>query len=59
MSKLPDRCAECGDRGPLYLHSRCHPNKPTWCVLAGDTLTIHCAKCDKIVARYRVVKDPD
>jgi len=39
----------------LYLHSRCHPASPTWAVLSGDTLTIECAECEKVIARFTVL----
>ena len=48
-------CEQCGDDSSLYLHSRCHPESPTWAVLSGATLTIECAECEKVVARFTVL----
>jgi hypothetical protein len=48
------KCAVCGVGGPMYLHSRCHPEYPTWSVLDKDILTICCVVCDKTVASFRV-----
>ena len=48
-------CEKCGDDSSLYLHSRCHPASPTWAVLSGDTLTIECAECEKVIARFTVL----
>jgi hypothetical protein len=47
-------CEECGDDGSLYLHSRCHPDVPTWSVITGDVLTIECAKCKKVIVRLKI-----
>ena len=55
---MPDqnpKCEECGCEGPLYFHSRCHPQAPTWAVLHGkDKLMIICAVCDKPIATMDV-----
>ena len=53
---MSEKCEGCGAAGaePLYLHGRCHLNAPTWAVLLDDVLTIQCAKCGKVVARFRV-----
>ena len=52
MADLAQRCEECGDDGAIYLHSHCHPNTPTWAVVTGDVLTIECAQCEGVVARF-------
>jgi hypothetical protein len=51
---LPKCCEECGDHGSLYLHSRCHPDVPTWSVLTGNVLTIQCAECENVIVRLKV-----
>lgn len=38
----------------LFLLARCHASAATKAVLAGDVLTIQCARCGKIVVRLRV-----
>jgi hypothetical protein len=48
------KCAVCGAGGPMYLHSRCHPEYPTMCILDGNILTIYCVVCDNPVASYRI-----
>jgi hypothetical protein len=53
-NNLPHECEECGDDGSLYLHSRCHPEVPTWGVLSGDVLTLECAECQQVVARFTI-----
>lgn len=50
-------CEACGAEGAVVLHSKCHTESPTWAVLYGDTLTIECAKCGKMVTRFKVVID--
>ena len=52
--KIPCECEQCGGDGSLYLHSRCHPDVPTWCVLTGAVLTLECAECKKVIARFVV-----
>ncbi len=59
MPEIPHQCEECGDDGSLYLHSRCHPEVPTWCVLSGDVLTLECAECQKVVERFTVKGIPE
>jgi RNase P subunit RPR2 len=54
VSKKSATCDACGDDGSLYLHARCHMHSPTWAVLSGDVLTIECAECGKVVARFQV-----
>lgn len=43
----------------LYLHSRCHPDLPTWAVYnkATGVLTVECASCKATVARLRIAED--
>lgn len=36
-------CTE--DHGELYIHSRCHPESPTWARYEKGALTIVCAEC--------------
>lgn len=47
-------CEVCGDDSSMYIHSRCHGDVPTWAALSGDTLTIECAECGKVVTRFRI-----
>jgi hypothetical protein len=45
-------CECCGEDGPMYFHSLCHPKSPTWCVMHGDyTFVIECAECGKEIVR--------
>lgn len=60
---LPQRCEvpDCKSHGqhahgPLFLHSRCHPDKPTWVRLDGDVATVECAVCRKPVVRLRLAR---
>lgn len=39
---------------PLYLHSRCHPDVPTWARYEDGEVIITCAKCVKVVAVIEV-----
>lgn len=52
-------CEVCGDDSSVYLHSRCHPEAPTWAVLSGDILTIECAVCSEAVKRFIVIDGTD
>jgi phage FluMu protein Com len=52
-------CENCGADGSVYLHSKCHPKVPTWAVLSGDVLTIECAACQKVLARFRVISEEE
>lgn len=54
MDGLDRHCESCGDDGSLYLHSRCHPDKPTWAVLSGDVLTVECAECEAVIVRFHI-----
>lgn len=54
LNPRPAKCDACGDDGSLYIHSRCHIGAPTWAVLSGAVLTIECAECRKVVARFQV-----
>jgi len=53
----PHQCDQCGDDSSLYLHSRCHTSAPTWAVLTGDVLTLECARCQKVITRFRVAPE--
>ena len=52
-------CEVCGYDSSIYLHGRCHPDAPTWAVISGDVLTIECADCGKVVARFFVLDAVD
>lgn len=56
---LVDGCDLCDDnRGPMYLHGRCHMTAPLEASLEGDILTLRCyvPECRRIVARMRVAE---
>ena len=42
------------EHGPLYLHSRCHPEAPTWTLYEDGVLRVECAECREEVAIIRV-----
>lgn len=47
------KCAECGgDHEYLYLHSRCHPDAPTWIGVSEHDIVVQCCICNKEVARF-------
>ena len=52
------RCDDCGCSGQLYLHSRCHPESPTWAVLDQETseLELICAECETPLAKFKVLR---
>ncbi len=38
--------------GEAYLHSRCHPASPTWCVIVPNGgLRVECAQCGQVVVQ--------
>ncbi len=41
------------EHGPLYLHSGCHPTKPTWARFEPEEglIIITCSECDKEIIR--------
>lgn len=54
---LPTACDACDDdTDELYLHSRCHPDAPTWTVLhpAAHRASVRCSVCDEFVAGLHV-----
>jgi len=57
MKKKEQCCSNCGDGGPLFIHSRCHPTSPTWAILHGDELEIKCAQCEKPIVKLTVVRE--
>lgn len=51
------RCSNPGcteDHGPLYFHSRCHPESPTWTHYENGVLTIECAECRTTITTVQV-----
>ena len=53
---LPDKCQEpgCGCGGRLILHSRCHPEAPTWVILDRDVALVVCSVCGNTISGLRV-----
>jgi hypothetical protein len=52
-------CEECGEvHDKMYLHSACHTGTPTWAVYTNSTqeLEIRCAECDKLIAKFKVLR---
>lgn len=51
-------CGECGKPTKrwswAYLHSKCHPDSPTWSRYNGKKVEILCAVCEKKVASFNV-----
>lgn len=41
----PHHDDERHEHGPLFLHSRCHPDSPAWAVYHEGVLTVQCAEC--------------
>lgn len=60
---IPEECEECGNEdGDLYLHSKCHPETPTWAKLifvnkVAAKIAIECAKCEKTIATLHLRAD--
>jgi hypothetical protein len=45
----------CGcDAEETWMHSKCHPQSPTWVKLAGDVLSIFCSTCNEFIADFAV-----
>ena len=44
---------------PAFIHSRCHPEAPTWAVLDGKKLTIECAECVADIVTFTVSGTPE
>lgn len=55
---LADGCAaegcDHGHGGPLYFHSVCHPDAPTWAKYEDGEVVIECAECGKRVVAIEV-----
>jgi len=54
------RCATPGcaeTHGPLYLHSRCHPNAAVEVCYEAGILTIRCKKCQTLVIEVSVATE--
>ena len=53
------KCEVCGcSDGEIIMHSRCHPNAPTWASLNGDLLKIECAECNRVICYFVVASEP-
>lgn len=51
----PIRECACGcDAKETYMHSKCHPQSPTWARLGGDTLSLFCSTCNEFIADFAV-----
>lgn len=51
-------CSECEKDCTnewLYLHSKCHPDYPTWTRVRDDVLEVICVECHKLIFRCRIV----
>ena len=46
------QCDSCGGNHPIVMHSRCHPESPSWVSYdrATGTLLVECAACAETVA---------
>ena len=54
-------CVECGStEGEMYMHSRCHPNSPTWAVYFKDRnqVEIICSVCEGHIITFSLSKRP-
>jgi len=52
LSFTSTMCDECSKiEGMVYIHSKCHPESPTWVCIDRDKseISIRCAECNKIV----------
>jgi hypothetical protein len=45
----PD-CNHTAHDSEMYLHSKCHPESPAWCIYYGGVITVICAECENIIA---------
>jgi hypothetical protein len=44
------KCEDCdAEHAEVYLHSRCHPEEPTWAVVSGHTIRIECSVCEDTI----------
>jgi hypothetical protein len=56
-SALPDGCDLCEDnKGPLFLHARCHLTAPLQASMEDGVLTLRCyiPECGRVVAKFKV-----
>lgn len=48
---------DCDHGGPrMYMHSRCHPDFPTWTFYHEGKLTVECAVCRQPIVTAEVAK---
>lgn len=52
------RC-RCGCDEPIYFHSKCHIEVPTWVKYENGALIISCAQCKEIIAEIIVASNPE
>jgi uncharacterized CHY-type Zn-finger protein len=56
---MSEECSTCGEENEkLYMHSRCHTDIPTWAILDKEKseLEIICAKCEKTITKFKVLR---
>jgi hypothetical protein len=54
LKDLKCPCGVPGCEDPLYMHSKCHPEAPTWARYFDGVLTIECSVCRKVIAEFAV-----
>jgi hypothetical protein len=64
MDKETSRCSVPGctsgrHDGPIFFHSACHPDEPTWASYRGGILTVTCRVCEHVVISVHVAREPE
>ncbi len=49
-------CSECGSKGQLYIHGKCHIESPLEAIVDGDKVTIKCFTCKKPIVKFEIGK---
>lgn len=49
-------CSECGSKGQLYIHGKCHIESPLEAIVDGDRVTIKCFTCKKPIVKFEIGK---
>ena len=56
MDRMTCTVPGCDCGGSLYIHSRCHPDTPTWARYSQGSavLELLCARCAKVISRVAI-----
>ena len=56
LMKCPNHPDGIGCEDRIYLHSRCHIDKPLWVSYFDGILVVQCSQCDKVLAQIAVAR---